>query len=307
VRATVVAVTDARAGLAAGLAGYALWGLVPLFWPLLEPSAPVEILAHRIVWSLVFVVVVLAVRGGFGWVRTLDRRRVRLLALAAVLVTVNWGTYIYAVNSGHVVESSLGYFINPLVTVLLALTVLRERLDGLQPAAVGLALVGVLVLTVQSGRVPWVALVLACSFGLYGLIKKQVGMEGTQSTAVETTCMLLPSLAYIAYLELHGTGTFASEGAGHAALMAAGGIVTALPLVLFGAAAIRLPLVTLGLLQYITPTLQFLIGVVVRGEPMPAARLAGFVVVWAALAVFTWDALRRRRTTRTRAAVMAAP
>jgi chloramphenicol-sensitive protein RarD len=298
-------VTDARAGLAAGIAGYALWGLVPLFWPLLEPAAPVEILAHRIVWSLVFVVALLAVRGGFGWVRRLDRRRLRPLALAAVLVTVNWGTYIYAVNSGHVVESSLGYFINPLVTVLLALTVLRERLDGLQPVAVALAVTGVVVLAVQSGRPPWIALVLACSFGLYGLIKKRVGMEGTESTAVETTCMLLPSLAYIAVLQLHGTGTFTSEGAGHAALMAAGGIVTALPLVLFGAAAIRLPLVTLGLLQYMTPTLQFLIGVVIRGEPMPPARLAGFVVVWAALAVFTYDALRRMQAGR-RARVRAA-
>ena len=167
-----------RSGLAFGVSAYLLWGLFPLYWPLLEPAAPAEILAHRIVWSLVFVGALLALTAGFGWVRTLGRRRAGLLALAATLVTVNWGTYIYGVNSEHVVETSLGYFINPLVTVALAVTVLGERLTRLQGIAVAIAAAAVIVLTIDYGRPPWIALILACSFGLYGLIKKRAGVDG---------------------------------------------------------------------------------------------------------------------------------
>jgi chloramphenicol-sensitive protein RarD len=287
-----------RSGLAAGVAAYLLWGLFPLFWPLLEPARPVEILAQRIVWSFVFLAAVLSLTLGFRWIRGLGRRRLGLLTIAAVLITVNWGTFIYGVNSEHVVETSLGYFINPLVTVALAVTVLRERLTLAQRAAVGIAAVAVAVLTIDYGRPPWIALTLACSFGLYGLIKNRAGVDGTQSLAVETAVLIVPALAYLAWLSSTGDNTFTTEGPGHTALIVAGGVATAIPLMLFGAAAIRIPLTTLGLIQYFTPILQFLIGVLVYGEPMPLTRLAGFALVWVALVVFTVDAVRSARGRR---------
>jgi chloramphenicol-sensitive protein RarD len=280
--------------MVAGVAAYALWGLFPLYWPLLEPAAPVEILAHRIAWSLLFALGVVAVSGGFAWVRTLGRRRAGMLTFAAVLVTINWGTYIYGVNSEHVVETSLGYFINPLVTVALAVTVLGERLTRGQGVAVAIASVAVAVLTIDYGRPPWIALTLAFSFGTYGLIKKRAGVGGTQSLAFETAVLFVPAVAYLLWLGASGEGTFTSEGSGHAALLALGGICTAVPLMLFGAAAVRIPLATLGLIQYLAPMLQFAIGVLVYSEPMPASRLAGFALVWLALMVFTADALLGR-------------
>jgi chloramphenicol-sensitive protein RarD len=284
-----------RAGFAAAVGAYLLWGLFPLYWPLLEPAAPVEILAHRVVWSLVFLVALLAPTIGFRWVTRLGRRRTALLTLAAVLVTINWGTFIYAVNSEHVVDTSLGYFINPLVTVALAVTVLHERLRTRQVVAVGIAALGVVVLTVEHGRPPWIALTLACSFGAYGLVKNRAGVDGTPSLAVETAVLVLPALAYIGWLQAEGRGTFTSEGVGHALLLTGGGVATAVPLILFGAAAIRIPLSTVGVLQYLAPVMQFLIGVLVYGEAMPPARLAGFALVWLALIVFMVDALRHAR------------
>jgi len=295
-------VDNHRRGLAAGVSAYLLWGLFPLYWPLLEPAAPVEILAHRIAWSLVFVCGLLALTAGFGWLRTLGRRRAGLLALAATLVTVNWGTYIYGVNSEHVVETSLGYFINPLVTVALAVTVLGERLTRLQLVAVAIAGVAVVVLTVDYGRPPWIALTLACSFGLYGLIKKRAGVDGVQSLAFETAFLTPFALGYLLFIGLDGSGTFTTEGAGHAALLAAAGVITAVPLMLFGTAAIRIPLATLGLIQYLAPVLQFAIGVLVYAEPMPASRLAGFALVWIALSIFTYDAVQGTRRARFAAA-----
>ena len=281
--------------MAAAVGAYLLWGLFPLYWPLLEPAAPVEILAHRIAWSLIFLVAVLAFTAGFGWVRGLGRRRALLLALAAVLVSANWGTFIYAVNSGHVVETSLGYFINPLVTVALAVLVLHERLRRAQIVAVAIAAVAVGVLAVDYGRLPWIALTLAFSFGLYGLVKKRVGVDGTRSLTVETAFIFLPAVGYLLWLGGDGSGTFTSEGAGHIALLAGAGITTAVPLMLFGAAAIRVPLATVGLLQYIAPVMQFAIGVLIYDEDMPVSRLAGFVLVWVALAIFTIDAVRALR------------
>ena len=281
-----------RSGLLAGIGAYLLWGLFPLYWPLLEPAAPVEILAHRIVWSLVFLVAVLGASLGFAWLRRLERRELGLLSLAALLITVNWGVFIYGVNSGHVVETSLGYFINPLVTVALAVGLLGERLSRAQGVAVAIAGVAVALLTIDYGRPPWIALTLAVSFGFYGLIKKRAGVDGTQSLVVETALLALPALGYLLWLP---DGTFTTEGTGHAALIMAGGIATALPLMLFGAAAIRLPLTTVGLLQYLAPSLQFLIGVAVYGEAMPLSRLAGFSLVWVALLIFAFDALPQRR------------
>src|SRR5687768_15146107 len=198
--------TAHRSGLATGVGAYLLWGLFPLYWPLLEPAAPVEILAHRIVWSLVFLVALLAVTSGFAWVRRLGPRAAGLLALAAVLVSVNWGVYIYGVNSDQVVETSLGYFINPLVTVVLAMVFLHERLRRRQTLALAVAAAGVLVLTVDYGRVPWIALTLACSFGLYGFVKKRAAVDGPQSLAVETAVIVLPAAAYLAWLGGTGSG-----------------------------------------------------------------------------------------------------
>jgi chloramphenicol-sensitive protein RarD len=294
-------VSPLRKGVFAGVAAYLLWGLFPLYWPLLEPAAPVEILAHRIAWSFVFIALLLAGTIGFGWLRQIERRRLLLLTLAAVLVTVNWGTYIHGVNSEQVVETSLGYFINPLVTVALGVLVLRERLTRPQQLAVAIGATAVAVLAVDYGRPPWIALTLAFSFGLYGLVKKRANVDGTQSLFFETAVLVVPAVGYLLWLGADGSGTFTTEGAGHMALLAAGGIATAIPLMLFGAAAIRIPLTSLGVLQYLAPILQFLIGVLVYDEPMPASRLAGFALVWLALAVFSYDAIRTAR--RGRAAV----
>jgi chloramphenicol-sensitive protein RarD len=287
-----------RSGLAAGIGAYLLWGLFPLYWPLLEPAGPVEILAHRIAWSLVFLAALLGLTSGFRWIRGLDRRQVRLLAIAAALITVNWGTFIYAVNNDHVVETSLGYFITPLVSVALAVTVLGERLRRHQQVAVGIAAVAVAVLAIDYGRPPWIALTLALSFGTYGLVKKRADVDGAQSLAVETALLAPIALVYIVLLQGAGAGTLFTQDAGHVGLLVASGVVTAVPLILFGVAAIRVTLTTIGVLQYLAPTLHFVIGVAVYSEPMPLSRLAGFTLVWVALAVFTAGALRATRTAR---------
>ncbi|WP_214409915.1 EamA family transporter RarD [Sphaerisporangium fuscum] len=291
---------DSRRGVLFGIAAYAMWGLFPLYWPLLKPSGAVEILAHRMVWSLVAVVAVLAVRRHWSWMRELARqpRTLLLLALAAVVVSVNWGFYIYAVNAGHVVESSLGYFINPLVSVLFGVAIYRERLRPWQWVAVGLGTLAVVVLTVDYGRLPWIALVLAVSFGTYGLIKKAANVGAAESMAVETLVLLAPALAYLVFLQFQGTATFGTEGLGHAALLVGAGFITAVPLMSFTAAAIRVPLTVIGLLQYIAPILQFLCGVLVVHETMPSSRWAGFAIIWLALAVFSWESLHNAHTVR---------
>lgn len=293
---------DERVGFWFGLAAYGMWGLFPLYWPLLKPSGAGEILAQRMVWSLVAVGIVLVVQRRWAWIRPLLRqpRRLVLLASAATVVSVNWGTYIWGVNSGHVVETSLGYFINPLLTIALGVLVLRERLRPVQWLAVGVGAVSVAVLTVGYGRLPWIALVLAASFGSYGLIKKKVALGGLESLAAETAFQFLPALGYLLVLAALGTGTFGravpgSYGWGHSVLLAVSGVVTALPLVCFGAAAVRVPLTTLGLLQYLAPVFQFVLGITVDHERMPPERWIGFALVWLALALLTWDALRQGR------------
>ncbi|QKW07591.1 EamA family transporter RarD [Streptomyces sp. NA04227] len=298
---------EQRVGLVNGFAAYGLWGLVPLFWPLLEPAGSVEILAHRMVWSLVVVGGALLVLRRWAWAGQLLRqpRRLALMSLAGTVISVNWGLYIWSVNSGHVVEASLGYFINPLVTIALGVLVLGERLRRAQWAAVGVALAAVLVLTVGYGRPPWISLTLACSFAGYGLIKKKVGLGGLESLAAETAVQFLPALVFLLWLGSRGESTFATEGVGHAALLASAGVVTAIPLVCFGAAAIRVPLSTLGLLQYLAPVFQFLLGVFYFHEAMPAERWAGFALVWLALMLLTWDALRNAHRTRAAAEILA--
>ncbi|WP_243718765.1 EamA family transporter RarD [Actinomadura sp. KC06] len=284
-----------RRGIAFGVAAYVLWGLFPLYWPLLKPAGAVEILAHRIMWSLVAVGAVLAARRSLRWVRTLTVRQVVLLALAAVMVTVNWGTYIYAVNSGQTIEAALGYFINPLISVLFGVVVFRERLRTWQWCAVGMGTLAVVVLTVDYGRPPWIALVLAVAFGTYGLIKKFVDMPSAEGLAVETAVLFLPALGFVLVLEGGGEGTFGHQGVGQAVLLAAAGVVTAVPMMFFNAAAIRLPLTVIGMLQYLAPVLQFAIGVFVQHEEMPASRWTGFLLVWLALVMLTWDGLRAAR------------
>ncbi|MEU7553971.1 EamA family transporter RarD [Streptomyces sp. NPDC044571] len=293
---------EQRTGLLYGFGAYGMWGLVPLFWPLLKPSGAVEILAHRMVWSLAFVGVVLLALRRWGWIRELLRqpRKLGLTALAASVISVNWGLYIWAVNHGAVVEASLGYFINPLVTIGIGVLVLGERLRRAQWAAVGIGAAAVLVLAVGYGRPPWISLVLAFSFAAYGLIKKKLDMGGVESLAAETALLFLPALGYLLWLGAQGRSTFAAEGPGHSALLAATGLVTAIPLVFFGAAAIRVPLSTLGLLQYMAPVFQFGLGVLYFHEAMPPERWAGFSLVWVALALLTWDALRTARQSRIR-------
>jgi chloramphenicol-sensitive protein RarD len=291
-----------RRGVLYGVACYVLWGLFPLYWPLLEPAGAVEILAHRIVWSLLVVATVLAVTRSWGWIRPLlaDRATLARMALAAVLIAVNWATYIWGVNNEHVVETSLGYFINPVVTVMIGVLVLHERLRPVQWAAIGLGTLAVIVLAVDYGRPPWIALTLAFSFGTYGLLKKQVGatVGAVQSLTAETAVLFVPALTYLIVLDARGDAQLGHSGLGHGLLLASAGIATAVPLLFFASAARRIPLSTLGLLQYIAPVLQFLTGVLLYDEPMPASRWVGFVLVWAALAVLTFDGLRQGHRTR---------
>ena len=289
--------SESRRGFLLGVAAYGLWGLFPLYWPLLEPAGAIEILAHRIVWSLLTMcVLVVALGRTAAFRRVVTQRRVVLpLTLAATLITVNWAVYIWGVNNGHVVETALGYFINPLVTVLMGVFILGERLRPWQWAAMAVAVLAVVVLTVGYGGLPWVALVLAFSFGSYGLCKKQAGAPAIESVTFETLVIGPIAFGYLLWLGATGESAFVGHGVAHAMLFATTGIVTAVPLICFGGAAIRVPLVTLGLLQYLTPTLQFLLGILYFHEDMPAGRWLGFALVWTALAIFSADSLRHRR------------
>ena len=274
-----------------------LWGLFPLYWRFLEPAGAIEILAHRIVWSLLTMVVILVVWRRMAHFKALmgDRRKLLIISGAAVVISLNWGGYIWGVTNGRVVETSLGYFINPLVTVLMGVLILGERLRRLQWLAMGLALVAVVVLTVDYGRPPWIALLLAFSFGTYGLAKKQAAVDAVESITFETLVLAPVALAYVVWLMASGHSNFGSHGVGHALLFTTTGIITAIPLMLFGAAAIRVSMVSLGLLQYLAPTIQFALGILVFHEDMPASRWIGFGLVWVALAIFTVEAVNHRR------------
>lgn len=286
-----------RAGIVSGIGAYLLWGLFPLYWVFLEPASPFEVLAARVVFALMSLAVLVAVARQWPAVRSVlaDRRQLTILAAAAVLVSVNWGTFIWAVANGHVVDSSLGYFINPLVSVALGVFVLRERLRAVQWAAVGIAAVAVGYAAVSLGSPPWIALVLAFSFGFYGLATKLAGVDAIPSLTVQTAYLAPLALAYLVWLAGHDQLALGSHGVGHALLMVGAGPVTALPLLLFGFAAHRVPLTVVGLLQYIAPTLQLAIGLWWFGEPMSAHRWVAFVGVWIALAVFSVDAVTHAR------------
>jgi chloramphenicol-sensitive protein RarD len=293
---------EQRRGAFQGFAAYLLWGLFPLYFHALAPSGAWEILAHRILWTFAFCLLLLTFRHDWTWIRPLLRRPKFLggIAVAAVLIAVNWVVYVAAVASGNVSEAALGYFLNPIVTVGLGVVVLRERLRPLQWAAVGIGLVAALYLSIGAGRVPWIALVLAVSFALYGLLKKRLGatLPALHGLTVETTVLTPVAVGLAIWLGVSGTQTFTTEGPMHTTLLVLSGVITAAPLLLFASSARRVPLVTIGLLQFVTPVMQLLCGVVLLGERMSAQRWVGFGIVWLALVVLTVDSLigvRRRR------------
>jgi chloramphenicol-sensitive protein RarD len=292
--------TEERRGYLYGLAAYALWGFFPIYFKLLKPSPPLEILAHRIIWSVVFIGLLLAAMRNWRFLGRLvrDRRLLGGVTLAAILIAVNWGTYIVGVNSSRVVETALGYFITPLVVVLLGVTVQRERLRAWQWAAVGVGAVAVAVLTIDYGHLPYIALVLAASFGSYSLVKKRLALPPAEGLFVESSVLALPALGYLGWLNATGGAEFGHVSVLHTVLMVAAGVATAGPLLLFAGAANRVPMVGLGILQYVAPILQLGLGVLLFHEPMPPARLAGFALVWVALVIFTVDGLRGARRTR---------
>jgi chloramphenicol-sensitive protein RarD len=290
---------ETTAGVLFGIGAYGLWGLLPLYFFALMPAGAVEIVANRVVWSLIFCALLITVTRSWpalaGAFR--DRSVFGTLAIAAALIAVNWLTYTYGVTTGQAVEASLGYFINPLVSVLLGVFVLKEKLRPLQWAAVGIGFVAVGVLTLSYGKLPWIALTLAVSFGLYGFVKKRVGpkVDAVTSLSVETMVLAPLAAATMVFLGVSGAATLASQGPGHFWLLVASGVITAVPLLFFGASARRLPMTTIGLLQYFAPVLQFIVALLVFKEAMTTDRWIGFGVVWLALLVLTVDMLRTAR------------
>ena len=282
-------------------ATFVLWGVMPLYWHVLKMVPSMQIVLHRIVWSALFVGAFLFWRDGRGWLRAvLAQPRLRwMLALSGALIAFNWGLYIWAVNAGHVVETALGYFINPLLNVVIGVLFLRERLRPLQWLSVAIATAGVLWLTLQYGRLPWIALALAASFALYGVLRKLTAVDSVAGLGVESAYLLLPALGFLLWSESHGAGGFpTSYGTWASVLLVLSGIVTALPLVGFAYAVRRIPLTSVGLMQYIAPTLQFLIGVFVLHEAFDRERAIGFALIWIALAVFAGEGLLRARRSR---------
>ena len=282
-----------------GAGAYLLWGMFPLYFYALKPSPPGEVLAHRIVWTALLCLLLVSVLGGWSSLLRVSRSRASMLALtaAAVLIAGNWFLYVIAVTTGNVIQAALGYYINPLVTVLLGVFFLKERLRPLQWAACGLALVAVLIIGIAYGRPPWISLGLAFSFGCYGLVKNKVGrtVRPLESLSVETWVLFLPALGWLGYLTATGTGTFGDISPLHTTMLALSGGLTAVPLLLFAGAAARIPLSLLGLLQYLTPTAQLLVGVLLLGESMSVSRWVGFGFIWTALVILSADMLRRGR------------
>jgi chloramphenicol-sensitive protein RarD len=287
---------EQRRGAVYGLLAYGIWGLFPLYFAALRPAGAWEILSHRILWTVLLCAVVLLLRRDLRWLRLLrDRPRLALgVTVAALLIAANWVIYVAAVLGGHTTEAALGYFLNPVVTVALGVLVLRERLRPLQWAAVAIGALAAVYLSVAAGSVPLIAVSLACTFGGYGLVKKKVGvsLEALHSLTAETLVLTPIAVVLLGVLTLRGDTTFTTDGAWHTALLVLAGVLTATPLLFFAAAARRVPLVTIGLLQFITPVLQLLCGVLLLHEHMSAQRWVGFGIVWVALAVLTVDSLR---------------
>lgn len=284
-------------GLLFGVSAYTLWGLFPIYWPLLKPANPLEIVSHRAVWTLVFCFIILSLTKTLSSTLAILKRPkiVAGLFLSSILISINWIIYIYAANTGHVVEASLGYYINPIVVIATGVIVLKEKMRPLQWAAVAIATLGVVVLTIDYGRLPWIALGLALSWGSYGLVKKKLGLGALEGLSIETLLSSAAYLAYLLWLGNSGEGQFLNSWK-ITFLFIGGGAVTAIPLLLFNGSTNRLPLTLIGLLQYITPTIQFCIGVWYYNEAMPAARWAGFLIIWVALLTLAFDLIKSGRS-----------
>ena len=281
-------------GLLYALGCYGLWGVLPIYWKLLKEVPADQILSHRIVWSLVFMVIVLFFKKDWSWIKRLkeDPKLILTFIVISALISMNWYIYIWAVNDGHIVETSLGYFMNPLVNVLLGVVLLKERPRKIQWAAIGLAFIGVAYLTYIYGRLPWIALTLAFSFGVYGLLKKLVVIGPLRGLSLETSLLFLPAVAYLIWTPIPA---FTHISFKVDAMLVLGGVVTGTPLLLFAAAARKLTMTSLGLMQYLAPTIQFLIGIWIYKEPFNQGQLIGFSIIWMALSIFVMDMLNQRR------------
>lgn len=286
-----------NSGLLAGIGAYLIWGVVPLYWQLLKPASAMEILAHRVVWSLGLLLVIVYLKKLLPEVKEAlkNKQKLLLLFIASILITINWGVFIWAVNNGNIIETSLGYFINPLVSVALGVFVLKEKLRTLQQVAVALTFIAVSFLTLTLGHPPYIALSLAFSFGFYGLVKKVADVDAIPSLTIETLLLTPFFSAFLFYLNSKNELSFVSQGSTHSFWLATAGIVTVVPLLLFGTAIVRIPLVVIGLLQALGPILQFLIGYFAFDEPMSFARWIGFLIVWLAVSVFSYDAVKNYR------------
>jgi chloramphenicol-sensitive protein RarD len=284
-------------GLLYAVVAYLLWGFLPVYWKALQAVPAAQIVGHRMVWSLVFVGVLFVLKNRWPqFLRSLKHIKVVAIYLAAAtILTGNWFIYIWGVNTGYVLETALGYFINPLVNVLLGVVLLHEQLRLWQWVAVGVAALGVLYLTIVYGALPWLALALAFSFAIYGLVKKIAPLDALNGLFLETALLCLPALLFLLYQDWRGAGAFGHAGLTTTVLLVGTGLVTALPLLLFAAAVRQIPLSTIGLLQYLAPTIQFFLGVLVYGEPFTLTRLIGFVFIWLALVIYSVDGARQRR------------
>ena len=276
-------------GIVFGFSAYALWGILPIYWKYLKQIPAMEILAHRILWSFVFIIFLIFINKKTTELKVIlkDRKKIAIVFICALLITINWGLYIYAVNANHIIEASMGYFINPLLVTFLGMIVFKEKLNLLQFIALGLATCGVLIQTIEYGKFPWISVSLALSFGLYGLFKKLLKVESIVSIALETSIIMPFALAYILFLQFTGVGAIGKIDLPHTVLILMAGFVTATPLIWFSKAANRIKLSTLGFLQYISPTLSLIIGVYLYKESFDKSHLVSFAFIWAALIIYT--------------------
>jgi chloramphenicol-sensitive protein RarD len=292
-----------KKGIWYAVGAYVFWGLFPVYWKVLGHIPALQLLGHRIVWSfLLLLVVILVARQWREFRASLNRRVLIIYSVAAVLIAINWLTYVWAIGAGFIVETSLGYFINPLLSVLFGVIFLRERMRPLQWIPIGLAAAGVLYLTFAYGSLPWIALTLAISFSIYGLVKKTAPLGSFHGLTLETAILFVPALVFLIYSEFAGTGAFLHSPVYVNLMLFGAGVVTVIPLLLFASAARRIPLTSIGVLQYINPTMQFLLGTLVYKEPFNQHRLIGFAIVWAALILFGVEGLITRRRSQVRRA-----
>ena len=290
--------SGAGRGLLYGVFAYATWGLAPLYWQLLKPASASEILAHRVVWSLVFLVLLNQFRKSWPEITSVLRqpRLVKLLIAASGFITLNWGLYIWSVVNDHVIDASLGYFINPLINVVWGVFLFREKLRKMQWTAFAIAAAGVLFVTIDAGALPWIGLTLGMTFSAYGAVKKIANVDAVESLTIETLLLIPFALGYLVFIEMNHSAAFLHAGALQAGWSMMAGVLTAVPLLAFGAAAVRIPYSTMGILQYMSPTIQFIIGFTILGETMTTGRWTGFAIVWVALAIFSVDAIRHGRS-----------